>query len=229
MSLPALPSAVIFDMDGLMLDTEPLAARAWTAAAQAIGITFDEAIAPHLVGRNFADCRTLIRDHHGELYPTDALMQHWHAAYDDIVAREGIVLKAGLGELLDWLEAHALRKAVATSTRRSRAMAKLVHTGLLDRFAAVVGGDDVERGKPEPDIFLEAAARIRAAPHECVVLEDSLPGVCAALAGGMRTIMVPDLPTPPGAHVPHGVIVMSSLHEVRAHFAALAAGLPRAS
>lgn len=218
----ALPHAVIFDMDGLMLDTEPLAARAWTEAAQAIGITFDEAITPHLVGRNFADCRTLIRDHHGERYPTDALMRRWHAAYDAIVAREGIVLKAGLGELLDWLETHRICKAVATSTRRSRAIAKLVHTGLLDRFATLVGGDDVDRGKPEPDIFLEAAARIHAAPEQCVVLEDSLPGVCAALAGGMRTIMVPDLPPPPGAQVPEGVVVMSSLHDVRAHFAALA-------
>jgi len=219
--LQSLPGAVIFDMDGLMLDTEPLAARAWTEAAQAMGVTFDDAITPHLVGRNFADCRTLIREHHGEHYPTEALMRHWHVAYDAIVEREGIVIKPGLTELLDWLETRGIRKAVATSTRRSRAIAKLAHTGLLDRFATLVGGDDVERGKPEPDIFLEAAARMQAAAHDCVVLEDSLPGVRAALAGGMHTIMVPDLPPPTGAQVPEGVVVMASLHHVREHFASL--------
>jgi HAD superfamily hydrolase (TIGR01509 family) len=218
-----LPQAVIFDMDGLMLDTEPLAARAWLEAARHMGISFDDAISPRLIGRNFADCRMLISTHHGESYPTDALMRRWHVAYDAIVAREGIALKPGLLELLSWLESREIRKAVATSTRRSRAIAKLLHTSLLDRFATLVGGDEVQRGKPEPDIFLEAAARIHAAPAECVVLEDSVPGVRAAVAGGMHTIMVPDTPAPADAGLPDGVMVMHSLHDVRAHFAALAA------
>ncbi|HZQ60767.1 MAG TPA: HAD family phosphatase [Casimicrobiaceae bacterium] len=218
-----LPHAVIFDMDGLMLDTEPLAARAWSEAANELGLAFDDSICAHLIGRNFADCRVLIRERHGESYPIDALMRRWHATYDAIVAREGIELKTGLLELLDWLEARRIPKAVATSTRRSRAIAKLVHTSLLERFATLVGGDEVVNGKPEPDIFLEAAARIHAAPEACVVLEDSMPGVRAALAGGMATIMVPDLPSPPDAPLPDTVMVMPSLHEVRRHFAALAA------
>lgn len=217
-----LPQAVIFDMDGLMLDTEPLAARAWLEAAKDIGISFDDGISPRLVGRNFADCRALISEHHGESYPTDVLMRRWHVTYDAIVAREGIMLKPGLLELLEWLESRDIRKAVATSTRRSRAIAKLLHTSLLERFATLVGGDEVQRGKPEPDIFLEAAARIHAAPDECVVLEDSLPGVRAALAGGMHTIMVPDLPAPSDEALPDDVIVMPSLHDVRLHFESLA-------
>jgi HAD superfamily hydrolase (TIGR01509 family) len=218
MGAGGLPRAVIFDMDGLMLDTEPLAARAWTDAATTMAIAFDHAVTPRLVGRNFADCQALIREHHGADYPVDALMRCWHAAYDAIVEREGIAIKPGLAELLDWLEAHGIAKAVATSTRRSRALAKLVHTGLAHRFAALIGGDEVGRGKPAPDIFLAAAQRLQAHPDECIVLEDSEPGVRAALAGGMRAIMVPDL-HPPAPDFADAVLVLASLHEVRLHFA----------
>ena len=87
----------------------------------------------------------------------------------------------------------AFPRAVATSTRRERARAKLARRGLLARFAALVGGDEVARGKPAPDIFLLAAARLGVAPADCVVLEDSEPGVRGALAAGMMPIMVPDL------------------------------------
>lgn len=212
--------AVIFDMDGLMLDTEPLAARAWRDAAGALGIAFDHAVTPRLIGRNFADCQVLIRAHHGEAYPVDALMQGWHVAYDAIVAREGIAIKAGLLGLLDWLEDRDVAKAVATSTRRSRALAKLAQVALVERFATVVGGDEVARGKPAPDIFLAAAARLGVAPGDCVVLEDSEPGVRAALAGGMTPIMVPDLLPPPADLLAAELLVLSSLDDVRVHLTA---------
>lgn len=220
--MPRMPAAVIFDMDGLMLDTEPLAARAWTDAAQALGVDFDHAVTLRLIGRNFADCQRLIVEHHGPSYPVDALMRSWHAAYDGIVEREGIALKTGLLELLAWLESRRIPKAVATSTRRSRAIAKLLHTGLLERFATLVGGDEVECGKPAPDIFVEAATRLGIAPVECIVLEDSEPGIRAALAGGIRPIMVPDLHAPPPDLVSANVLVLSSLHDVRLHFERLA-------
>ena len=211
--------AVIFDMDGLMLDTEPLAARAWGTAAAELGIAFDDAVAPSLIGRNFADCEMLIRAHHGETYPVAALMQAWHVAYDAIVQQDGITLKDGLVELLDWLDTRGVQKAVATSTRRSRALAKLAHTRLASRFATVVGGDEVCRGKPAPDIFLEAAARLDVAPAGCLVLEDSTPGVHAALAGGMTAIMVPDLMPATDAIRAANVLVLPSLHAVREHLA----------
>ena len=121
---------------------------------------FDAAVSPSLVGRTFSDCRTLILEHHGPGYPVDTLMGAWHGAYDDLVEREGLVLKPGLHELVDWLERERVPRAVATSTRRTRACAKLERVALLSRFAALVGGDEIARGKPAPDIFLEAAARL---------------------------------------------------------------------
>jgi HAD superfamily hydrolase (TIGR01509 family) len=217
------PAAVIFDMDGLMLDTEPLAARAWTDAAVAAGLPFDHAVTPRLIGRNFADCRALIAGHHGAGYPVDDLMRAWHVAYDAIVDREGLALKAGLGALLDWLDEARIPKAVATSTRRSRALAKLDRTALTPRFVAVVGGDEIARGKPAPDIFVEAAVRLGAPAPECVVLEDSEPGVRGALAAGMRPIMVPDLHAPSAALAAASVLVLADLIAVRDHLAALPA------
>lgn len=211
------PAAVIFDMDGLMLDTERLASRAWGDAARALGVPFDATVTPRLVGRNFADCESLIRGHHGPDYPVQALMKAWHAAYDEIVAREGIAQKEGLEALLDWLDLRAIPKAVATSTRRSRAEAKLRRTGLVERFVVLVGGDEVARGKPAPDIFLAAAQRLGVRTAACLVLEDSEPGVRGALAGGMRAIMVPDQHPPSEELLAEDILVMPSLVEVLRH------------
>jgi HAD superfamily hydrolase (TIGR01509 family) len=212
---------VVFDMDGLMLDTEPLAARAWGEAARALGVEFDPAVTERMIGRNFADCRMIVGAHHGDGYPVDALMREWQAAYDALVAREGIALKPGLLDLLAWLEEQEVPRAVATSTRRTRAQAKLEHTQLAGRFAALVGGDEIARGKPEPDIYLEAAARLAVTPEACVALEDSEPGIHAALAAGMMPIMVPDRSRPSPALLARAPLVLASLAEVLDHLAKL--------
>jgi len=217
------PIAVVFDMDGLMLDTERLAPLAWADAARAVGVEFDMGILPSMVGRNFRDCQAIVVDRHGHDYPTADLMRAWHVAYDAIVERDGIALKPGLLDLLDWLEQRNIAKAVSTSTRRDRAQAKLEHTGLMSRFCALVGGDEIRRGKPEPDIFLEAAERIGHAPADCIVLEDSDPGVRAAFAAGMTPIMVPDLIAPSAALLALKPLVLASLADVPAHLERIAA------
>ncbi|HTI46436.1 MAG TPA: HAD family phosphatase, partial [Casimicrobiaceae bacterium] len=97
------PRAVLFDMDGLILDTEPLALRAWSECARALGVPFDAALGLRMVGRNFTDCSELLRAHYAPPYPCDALLGSWHSTYDAIVARDGVALKAGVAELLDWL------------------------------------------------------------------------------------------------------------------------------
>ena len=215
------PAAVIFDMDGLMLDTEPLAARAWGEAAAMLGVDFDMSLAQGMIGRNFADCSAMLRARYVTPYPVDALLARWHAAYDAIVEREGLALKPGVHELLDWLEGAGIPRAVATSTRRDRACAKLARTALLPRFHEVVGGDEVAFGKPAPDIYVEAARRLGTIAATCLVLEDSEPGVRAALAAGMMPIMVPDLVPPSVDLVALDLIVLPTLHDVLEHVAAL--------
>lgn len=217
------PAALVLDMDGTLLDTEPLAARAWVDAAAALGLAFDADLPERLIGRNFRDCRALIAACHGETYPVDALMGGWHVAYDAIVEREGLALKPGVLDLFDWLDDVGLPRAVATSTRRERALAKLGRVALAARLHALVGGDEIACGKPAPDIFLAAAERLGVAPADCVAIEDSDAGVRAALAAGMTAIMVPDL-VPPGADlVARGALV----HDNLAQTLALLARLPR--
>lgn len=216
------PAAVIFDMDGLLLDTETLAALAWGDAAALHGLPFDMAVTPHMVGRTFTDCRAIIADHHGADYPVDRLMSGWHAAYERRVEREGLTVKPGVVELLAWLEAEGVPRAVATSTRRAGATHKLGQVALLPRFMALVGGDEIAHGKPAPDIFLEAAARIGCVPAECLVLEDSIAGYLAACAAGMAAIVVPDgVAPPPSAYGERPPTRMATLHDVRSYLATL--------
>ena len=216
------PQAVIFDMDGLMLDTEGPALRAWDSAARALGREFDLDLCRRMIGRNFGDCIALIRERHGADYPVDKLANAWAADYDAIVATEGISLKPGLTEILDLLDERGVAVAVATSTRRERARAKLDRVGLLHRFVALVGGDEVVRGKPAPDIFIAAAARLGVPAGDCVVLEDSEPGIIAAMAAGMIPVMVPDLHPPSAELLVHKPLVLASLSAVAAHLRAIA-------
>ncbi len=212
-------SAVIFDMDGLMLDTEMLGQRAWKAVAATHRDGFDLALCREMIGRNHADCLALIASRYGSSERAASLMGAWIANYDAISAEEAVPIKAGLIELLELLESRRIPKAVATSTRRERAKAKLARANLLQRFDALVGGDEVARGKPAPDIFIAAAARLGVAPGACVVLEDSEPGVIAAFAAGMTPILVPDLHPPSEALLARAPIVLTSLHEVARHLA----------
>ena len=174
-----------------------------------------------MIGRNYRDCREMLREHYGATYPVEQLTATCLTIFDAIVARDGVAQKPGLRELLDWLEGENVARAVATSTRRDRAEAQLTQQGLLERFALLVGGNEVERGKPAPDIFLLAASRLAVAAADCVVLEDSEPGVRAALAAGMMPIMVPDLHRPSPDLLAREPLVLPSLHDVRAHLALL--------
>ncbi len=215
------PAAVIFDMDGLMLDTEVLGPQTWRDAAASIGVEFDLALLPAMIGRNYRDTRVYLREHYGPDYPVEQLTAACLTSFDAIVAREGIAQKPGLRELLDWLELENVARAVATSTRRDRAEAQLTTQGLLARFMTLVGGNEVAQGKPAPDIFLLAASRLDIDAADCVVLEDSEPGMRAALAAGMMPIMVPDLHGPSASLLEREPLVLPSLHAVREHLALL--------
>jgi HAD superfamily hydrolase (TIGR01509 family) len=215
------PEAVIFDMDGLMLDTEAPALRAWERAARGLGRDFDLTLCRKMIGRNFGDCVALIRARHGADYPVEELTRAWAADYDTIVAAEGIALKPGLAEILDLLDERGIATAVATSTRRERALAKLDRVGLTHRFAALVGGDEIAHGKPAPDIFVAAAARLGVAAGDCIVLEDSEPGIIGAAAAGMVPVMVPDLHQPSVEVLLLKPLVMGSLSAVAVHLRAI--------
>ena len=195
-----LPAAVLFDMDGLMFDTETLAFRAWSRALAEHGLEMRTSDYSRLIGRNMADARLILLDAYGPDTPVDALDAARFRYSSAEVAERGVPLKPGLMALLDALDALGIPRAMATSTGRERATALLERAGLAGRFHAIVCGDDITRGKPAPDIFLVAARRLDAPATSCLVLEDSEPGVRAAHAARMKTVLVPDLaPVAPAA------------------------------
>ncbi|HYG05528.1 MAG TPA: HAD family phosphatase [Stenotrophomonas sp.] len=194
MSLPFLPQAVIFDMDGLMLDSERAITRCLARAAEEQGQAIEDSYWLSMVGKGDAACRTMLAERIGEA-PAQALLARCHVLYDAVV-EAGVPLRPGIMELLDLLVARGIPRAVATSTRRPLALRKLEASGLLQRFDAICTSTDVAQPKPAPDIYLLAAQRLRVAPPHCLVLEDSPTGVRAALAAGMTPIQVPDLLAP---------------------------------
>ncbi len=213
---------VIFDMDGLLLDSERVALATVAAAAAELGLAWRAEVGLAMVGLNSKDGPAVIRRHLGDDYPVAALYEVFGRRYEAAIAAGRIPLKGGVGELFDQLDRLALGRVVATSTRRSRAEPKLAAVGLLARVDGMVCGDEVSRGKPAPDIFLAAAARLGVPVANCLVLEDSNAGVRGALAAGARVVMVPDLLQPADDVHAAGVPLAASLHDLAGFFAGAA-------
>ena len=145
------------------------------------------------IGRDVHDTRILYEQALDPIFDFDRTRALRVRYTDEIIERRGIPLKNGLLELLDLLEDHAVLTAVATSTERSRAEALLKKAGLSTRFDTVVYGDEVQHGKPAPDIFLLAADRLRVSTYRCIVLEDSNSGILSAAKADMHPFMIPDI------------------------------------
>jgi len=188
--------AAIFDMDGLMIDTEPMYKRAWQGAAKELGYEIEDSFYLNLIGRTNIESESMLRDNFGSEFPIERFRALWNSKWSDEAAESGIPKKPGIVELLFWLESSNIRVAVATSNGIEYASLCLSNTGLSEKFEHIVTGDTVTNGKPAPDIFLEAASRLGVAPEDCIALEDSEAGVLSANSAGMRVYLVPDLKEP---------------------------------
>ena len=188
-----LINAVVFDMDGLLLDTESMARDALRVCGKSIGLDLPDCVLQLLIGLPADACHALLRDRFGKDVPTEALFEACAVRLVEQIDAGALQLKPGAVELLDRLEAVGVPSAVATSSSRQKALHRLQAGGIRERFEAVVTRDDVARGKPYPDLYLRAAAALGFAPHRCLALEESYHGVRAAHAAGMPVAMVPDL------------------------------------
>jgi HAD superfamily hydrolase (TIGR01509 family) len=188
--------AVIFDMDGLMLDTEPLYKRAWERACGDLGFVLSDETFRGCTGRSDAEAMALFRRTFGGGFPIDRFRALWQEFWLEDVRTNGISTKAGIPRLLAALRARRVPRAVATSSPAPRVELALRMGRVAGDFSIVVTCEDVVRAKPAPDLFLEAARRLQLPATSCIVLEDSDAGAQAAVAAGMRVIVIPDLHEP---------------------------------
>jgi HAD superfamily hydrolase (TIGR01509 family) len=209
-------AAVIFDMDGLMLDTERVSRQAWQRAMADRDFMLSDELYASTIGRTAKSTRQYYLDVFGPALPIDEIFQLKQQYVDEIIANDGIATRPGLVELLDWLDQTSIQRALASSTVKALVHKKMTIAGVLSRFEVMVGGDEVQHGKPAPDIFLLAAQHLGVDPARCVVLEDSDAGIQAAHAAGMLPLMIPDLKLPSADSIRLAYRVFESLHEARA-------------
>jgi HAD superfamily hydrolase (TIGR01509 family) len=214
MNLPRDVKAVVFDMDGLLFDSESVYRDAMLATAQQMGFELPDWMFLRLVGVPWAGNVTMLQEHYGADFAHEEFRAEATRRFYEVADAE-ICLKAGVIEILDQLDVLGMPRAIATSSLHETVRHHLGQHGLLGRFNALVAQGDYARGKPAPDPFLTAAERLGVAPADCLALEDSHNGVRAAAAAGMMTIMVPDLLHP--TEEMHGLCVRIAhdLHEVR--------------
>ena len=208
----------IFDMDGLMIDTEKLYLRYWKQAAADFGYDMrDEHVyAIRSLARRYSIPK--LKSFFGEDFPTEAVRTRRTDLINAHIEANGIELKKGLFEILDYLHSRGVKLAVATATPRERTTLYLSRIGAADRFDAVICGDMVISGKPEPEIYITAAKCLGLPPEECAAFEDSPNGLKSARAAGCKVIMIPDLTQPEPEDEPYYDAVYSSLDEAAAFF-----------
>lgn len=180
----------IFDMDGLLLDTERLFQLAWRELAQEHGFSLDDAFTPEICGCGRLQSHKVLARYFPGMEP-EPLIAACKAKVDRMEEQE-LRLKPGVAETVPAMKDAGFRMAIASSSPQDMVRRNLERVGILHCFDALVSGEEVSRGKPFPDIFLLAAERIHVPPKECYVFEDSLTGIRAAHAAGSTPVMIPD-------------------------------------
>ncbi len=191
--------AVLFDMDGTLIDTEGYYRIFWPRALAEFGyqMTDEQALSMRSLGRPFAPAR--LREWFGEELDYFAVREKRKELMEEALVRDGIKVKPGAEALLAFLRERGITAAVVTATDRERADRYLAQTGLAPYFDRVVSAVQVRQGKPAPDIYLYACEELGVRPEVCVAVEDSPNGILSAHRAGCRVIMVPDQTEPDGA------------------------------
>lgn len=183
--------AIVFDMDGVLLDTETICQRCWASAAQEFNLADGVEVQMKCLGTNKNDTRAILKQHYGEDFDCTSFLSRTSELFHEIERTEGIPLMPFVKETLEYLKPK-YRLAVASSTRTPVVIKELTDAGIIQYFEKIICGDMVTHSKPDPEIYLMACNELGLSPDQCVAIEDSPNGIKSANAAGMLPVMVPD-------------------------------------
>ncbi len=186
-------NAVIFDMDGVIFDSERLVLECWETIGKKYNLGgMREAFLP-CIGTNSERTKEIILEYYGSDFPYEQFKKESSKYFHEVVEQNGLPLKKGVCEILRFLREKEVMLGLASSTRLAVVTQELAQAGLYDYFQVVMGGDQLKKSKPEPDIYLMTCEKMRITPEIVYAVEDSYNGIRAAYGAGMKPIMVPDM------------------------------------
>lgn len=209
---------VIFDMDGVLFDTERLCMESWKRVAAAKQIDDIEASLIGCIGLNRNDTMQFMLQKYGADFAYEDFRKLASAFIQEMIKKEGLPVKPGAYELLAYLKERQVKTGLASSTRTAAIREHLLRAGMENCFEVIVGGDMLKHSKPEPDIYLLACSRLQTEPSQTYAIEDSPAGIYSAYRAGMKPILVPDLIEPKEKILDMAVMRKDSLAEVQDWF-----------
>lgn len=211
------PEAVVFDMDGVIFDSERLVVECWKEVAEKYGMEDVETACRACLGITRPEAKAVFRRKYGPDFDYDLRKQEMSDLFFARYGEGRLPMKPGIVEILTSLKEAGIPVALASSTRREVVTRELADAGIIHFFTQIICGDMVTRSKPDPEIFLTACQALGSDPARTAGIEDSFNGIRAAAAGGLRTIMVPDMLQPTEEIRSLTEAVLPSLHEVCAY------------
>ena len=209
------PIALIFDLDGLLLDTETIGRNVFVEACREVGWQpTDMTVYQRCIGLNGPEIGEILKDGYGQDFPWEEISPIWVRIYYEFIHHQPADIKPGAVELLNYAATYEIPCGVATSSHRSTAESKLTLSKLRSYFSVLVASDDVKQGKPNPEPYLLAAAGLSVSAEQCWAFEDSEHGVRSAFGAGCTVFQVPDLIEPSREFRQFGHDVVNSLHDV---------------
>lgn len=212
--------AVIFDMDGLLIDSETIVLDAYKNALQHFDMTEPLYVEeyPKCLGCTHKETETILTKIMGDVFYISEFRPYWQSLYKDHFLNKRIAVKTGVEKTLQYLKDNKIPCSIATSTRTEYATTKVKNAGILDYFDFITTGDQVENSKPAPDIYLKAISLYGYKPEECLAFEDSKNGVISAMTAGLHTVQIPDLVQPCNEFKSYGHHILKRIDQAIYYF-----------